>query len=119
MLQDLCQKYKQSKGVLVFDGAYNLPEGETDHFSIEKRNSIDKSSIEALADSIWDGTKRRWRYEIELHSFTASDIHIKGIKTLNTRAPESSLDGSAVKILIAELRKRKRREMSRIGTRCR
>ncbi len=68
LLQDLCHRYKQSKGVLKFLGAYNVPAGGVDDFSIEKRNSIDKSTVKALADSIWDATKRRWRYENELHS---------------------------------------------------
>jgi hypothetical protein len=86
LLQDLCNRYKQSKGVLTFLGAYKLPAGRVDNFSIEKRNSIDKSTAEALADSIWDGTKRRWRYENELHSVTASDLRIQGVKTLNTKA---------------------------------
>jgi hypothetical protein len=70
LLKDLCQSYKNSKGIITFDGAYDIPEGDVDNWSIEKRNSMDKSTLEALADSIWDGTKRRWRYE-KLYIFCA------------------------------------------------
>jgi len=67
LLTALRIRFKDTKGILSFNAAYDTPEVVINNFSAGKRDLLDRSAIMVLADDVWEATKHRWRYEIPSH----------------------------------------------------